>query len=120
MSEIKPRQWFRARLRWAVLQEGHGLYQWREAERIFLSDDRDTAFQQALRIGYAGEYSLSPAPDQKRAATIDCRFAEVEYLEELGMGRTAFEVYLGERPASEVIGFDHQFDPAAHVPGPIF
>jgi hypothetical protein len=120
MSEIKPRQWFQARLRWAVLEEGHGLYRWREAEHIFISQDRETAFQEALRIGYAGEYSLAPAPDQKDAPTIDCRFAEVEYLEELGMGRTAFEVYLGEKPACEAIGFDTEFDPAAHVPAPIF
>jgi hypothetical protein len=117
---MKPRQWFQARLRWAVLEEGHGLYQWREAEHIFLSEDRETAFQEALRIGYAGEYSLIPAADQKPTPIIDCRFAEVEYLEELGMDRTAFEVFLGERPASEVIGFDHEFDPAAHVPAPIF
>lgn len=83
------------------------------------SEDRDAAFQEALRIGYAGEYSLSPAPDQEPAPSFDCRFAEVEYLEELGMGRTSFEVYLGEKSAREAIGFDHQFDPAAHVPEPI-
>ena len=120
MSQVKPRQWFQARLRWAVLEEGHRLYQWREAEHFFLSEDREAAFQEALRIGYAGEYSLIRAPDQKDAPAIDCRFAEVEYLEELGMGRTAFEVYLGEKPAREAIGFEHEFDPAGHVPAPIF
>jgi hypothetical protein len=120
MNEMKPRQWFQARLRWAVLEEGRGLDHWREAEHIFISEDRETAFQEALRIGYAGEYSLIPTADQKDAPTIDCRFAEVEYLEELGMGRTAFEVNLGEKPACEAIGFDHQFDPAARAPGPIF
>ena len=66
MTEMKPRQWFRARLRWAVLEEGRGLDQWREAEHIYLSEDREAAFQEALRIGYAGEYSLSPAPDQEQ------------------------------------------------------
>jgi hypothetical protein len=120
MSEVKPRQWFQARLRWAVLEEVHGLYRWREAEHIFLSEDRETAFQEALRIGYSEEWSVTPTPDQMNAPTIDCRFAEVEYLQELGMGRTAFEVYLGEKPACEAIGFDHEFDPAAHVPGLIF
>ena len=120
MSEMKPRQWFQARLRWAVLEEGQGLYQWREAEHIFLSEDREAAFQQALRLGYADEHSLVPAPDQKPGPAIDCRFAEVVYLEEMGVSPTAFDVYLGERPASERIGFDHQFDPAARVPGPIF
>jgi hypothetical protein len=120
MSEGRPRQWFQARLRWAVLEEGRGLYQWREAEHIFLSEDRDSAFQEVLRIGYAGEWSVCPTREQKDAPTIDCRFAEVEYLEELGMGRTAFEVNLGEKPAGERIEFDHQFDPAAHVPAPMF
>lgn len=120
MSEMKPRQWFQARLRWAVLEEGRGLDHWREAEHIFISEDRESAFQEALRIGYAGEYSLIPAPDQKDTPTFDCRFAEVEYLEELGMGRTAFKVYIGEKPASEAIAFDPEFDPAAHVPDPIF
>jgi hypothetical protein len=117
VNEMKPRQWFQARLRWAVLEEGRGLEHWRQAEHIFLSEDREAAFQEALRIGYAGEYS--PAPDQKPAPSFDCRFAEVEYLEELGMGRTSFEVYLGEEPAREAIGSDHEFDPAAHVPDPI-
>jgi hypothetical protein len=117
---MKPRQWFQARLRWAVLEEGRGLDHWREAEQIFLSEDRETAFQEALRIGYAGEYSLSPAPDQEPAPSFDYRFAKVEYLEELGMGRTSFAVYLGEKPAREAIRFDHEFNPAAHVPGPIF
>lgn len=119
MNEMKPRQWFQARLRWAVLEEGRGLAHWREAEHIFLSEDRESAIQEVLRIGYAGEYSLTPVPDQKPGPSFDCRFAEVEYLEKLGMGRTSFEVYLGEKPAREAIRFDHQFDPAAHVPDPI-
>jgi len=120
MSEGKPRQWFQARLRWAMLEEKWGLYRWREAEYIFLSEDRDTAFQEALRIGRAREHSLIPAPDQRPAPGIDCRFAEVVYLEELGMGRTAFEVYLGEREACEKMGFDHGFHPEAQSPPPRF
>jgi len=119
VNEIKPRRWFQARLRWAVLEEGRGLDHWREAEHIYLSEDREAAFQEALRIGQAGEYSLSPAPDQEPGPSFDCRFAEVEYLEELAVGPTSFEVYLGEKPAREAIGFDHAFDPAAHVPGSI-
>ena len=62
---------------------------------------------------FAGEYSLIPAADQKPTPIFECRFAQVEYLEELGMNRTAFEVFLGERPACESIGFDHEFDPTA-------
>jgi hypothetical protein len=114
MSE--PRQWFEARLRWAVLDEKQGLTHWREAEHIFLSEDRDTAFQEALRIGYAGEFSVFPTMEDKRAPTFDCRFAKVESLEELGMERTAFTVDIGEKPGHEAFGFDHEFDPAAHMP----
>jgi hypothetical protein len=120
VSEPKPRQWFQARLRWAVLEEGRGLDHWREAEHIFLSENRDTAFQEALRLGEAEEYSLIPTKEHKRAPEIDCRFAEVVYLEDLGMGRTAFEVYLGDKAATERIGFDHDFDPAGRVPPTIF
>ena len=119
MSEIRMRQWFQARLRWAVLEEGRGLDHWREAEHIFLSEDRDTAFQEALRLGEAGEYSLCPTPDQKGEPEIDCRFAEVVYLEELGMGRTAFEVWVGDKRATERLAFDHDFNPAGHMPPPI-
>jgi hypothetical protein len=61
----------------------------REAEHTFLSEDRDAAFQEVLRIGAAEEYSLMPTKQDKGAPTIDCRFAEVVYLEERGMGRTA-------------------------------
>jgi hypothetical protein len=120
MSEPKPRQWFQARLRWAVLEEGRGLDHWREAEHIFLSENRETAFQEALRIGEAEEHSLFPTQEQKGAPVIDCRFAEVVYLEERGMGRTAFEVYLGEKKATERIAFDHEFDPAGRMPAEIF
>jgi hypothetical protein len=120
MSEPKPRQWFQTRLRWAVLEEGRGLDHWREAEHIFLSDDRDTAFQEALRIGHAEEHSLVPTQEQKGVPVIDCRFAEVVYLEELGMGRTAFEVYLGDKTATEGIGYNQQFDPDGRVPPTMF
>jgi hypothetical protein len=120
MTEMKPRKWFQARLRWAVLEKGRGLVHWRESERFFLSKDWETAFQEVLRIGYEGEYSVRPAPNQKKAPRLDCRFAEVEYLEELGTDRTSFEVFLGEKPGRETIGFDHEFDPAARVPAPIF
>src|SRR5919108_4648931 len=115
MSEAKPRQWFQARLRWAILEEGRGLTQWREAEHIFLSEDQDTAFQEALRIGYAEEHSLAPTKEQKGVPVIDCRFAEVVYLQEWGSGRTAFQVNLGDKKATERIAFDHEFDPAGQV-----
>lgn len=120
MTEMKPRKWFQARLRWAVLKEGRGLDRWRESEQFFLSEDWETAFQEALRIGYEGECWLNPSPDLQKTPRLHCRFAEVCYLEELGTGRTSFAVFLGEKPARETLGFDHQFDPAGHVPAPVF
>ena len=118
MSTEEPREWFQARLRWAVMEDGHGLVRWREAEHIFLSDSRQAAFQEALRMGRAEEYSL--LPDERNDVAIDCRFAEVVSLEELGTGRTRFEVYLGEKEATERIGFANVFDPEARVPEPTF
>ena len=118
MSEVKAQQWFQARLKWAVMEQGSGLDHWEEAEHIFLSENRETAFQQALRTGWQREHSLTPEAED--VGRIDCRLAEIVYLEELGEGRTAFDVYLGDREATEQIGFDHQFDPAGRVPPPLF
>ena len=120
MTGTNTRKWFQARLRWAVLKEGRGLHRWRESEHFLLSTDRETAFQEALRIGYAGECWLNPTPERRNGPRFHCRFAEVAYLEELGTERTSFQVYLGERPAREASGFDHEFHPAARVPDPIF
>ena len=119
MSTMNPREWFQTRLRWAVMEEGHGLTRWREAEHIFLSENRDAAFQEALRIGHAEECSLIPNQGDD-LPLVDFRFAEVVYLQELGTGRTAFEVYIGEKKADEQIAFDHVFDPEGRVPEPIF
>ena len=49
---MKCRQWYYAQLRWAVMVEGRqGLREWKQAVHLFLSDDREAAFQQALLIG---------------------------------------------------------------------
>src|SRR5208283_3374303 len=50
------KQWYYAQLRWAVMVEGkQGLREWKEAVHIFLGEDEQTAFQQALEIGRLGE-----------------------------------------------------------------
>ena len=54
------RQWFQARLRWAVMEERRGLDHWLEAEHIFQSDSREAAFAEALRIGHSQEYVAVP------------------------------------------------------------
>ena len=79
MSE-RGKQWFQARLRWAVMEEGRGLDHWLEAEHIFQSDSREAAFAEALRIGHSQEYVV--VPDRGRATTFEHRLAEVVYLEE--------------------------------------
>ncbi len=109
--------WFQTRIRWAVMEKARRIYQWRESEYIFLSLNRETAFQEALRIGRKEEHALlrdDGGPD------IECRLAEVVYLEELGAGTTTFEVFLGEREATEPIGYDHVFRPEERVPPPMF
>jgi hypothetical protein len=51
---------------------------------------------------------------------IECRLAEVVYLEELGAEVKAFEVFLGEREVTEELGYDHVFRPEERVPAPMF
>ena len=52
------RQWYYAQLRWAEMVEGkQGLRAWKEAAHIFLSEDEQTAFPQALEIGRPVSYT---------------------------------------------------------------
>jgi hypothetical protein len=57
---MNGRQWYQARLRWAVMEEGCGLDHWREAEHIFQSDSREAAFEEVLRIGRSQECVITP------------------------------------------------------------
>ena len=112
------RQWFQARLRWAVMEEGRGLDHWLEAEHIFQSDGREAAFAEALRIGHSQEYVV--VPDRGRVTTFEYRLAEVVYLEEKGSAPAAFEVSVGTIKATEPLGFEHEFNPDARMPEPAF
>jgi hypothetical protein len=49
---MKPREWYRAEIRWAVMEDKRGLRFWEDAVYFFLSEDRDAAFQHALEIGW--------------------------------------------------------------------
>jgi hypothetical protein len=49
---MKPREWYRAEIRWAVMEDKQGLRSWEDAVYFFLSEDRDAAFQHALEIGW--------------------------------------------------------------------
>src|ERR1051326_5270623 len=111
------RQWFQARLRWAVLEEGRGLNRSREAEHIFQSDSREAAFAEALRIGHSQEYVVVP---DRGGRPFEHRLAEVVYLEEKGPAPTFFDVSLGMIKATESLGFDHEFNPDERMPEPAF
>jgi hypothetical protein len=100
-----------------VQEEGRGNYQWREPEHIFLSENRETAFQEALRIGRKDEHALVR---EERGQDIECWLAEIVYLEELAAEATAFEVFLGEREATEGISYDRVFRPQERVPPLMF
>src|ERR1043166_3978552 len=95
-------QWYQARLRWAVMEEGRGLDHWREAEHIFQSDSREAAFEEALRIGHSQEYVITP--DRPAGPSFEYRLAEVVYLEEHGAAPAGFTIPLAMRPATERIG----------------
>jgi hypothetical protein len=112
------RQWFQARLRWAVMEEGRGLDHWREAEHIFQSDSREAAFAEALRIGHSQEYVV--VPDRGRVTPFEYRLAEVVYLEEKGPAPVTFEVSIGVVKATESLDFDHEFNPDERMPEPAF
>jgi hypothetical protein len=113
---MNGRQWYQARLRWAVMEEGAGLDHWREAEHIFQSDSRKAAFEEALRIGRSQEYVITP--DRPAGPSFEYRLAEVVYLEEHGAAPAGFAIPLAPQPAKERLGFDHEFRPDARIPEP--
>jgi hypothetical protein len=110
-------QWFQARLRWAVMEEGRGLDHWREAEHIFQSDSREAAFAEALRIGHSQEYVMTP--ERAGEPAFEYRLAEVVYLDEKGTAPAGFDVSLGLIRATDPLEFEHEFDPDGRMPEPV-
>ena len=85
---MMSKQWYYAQLRWAVMAEGkEGLREWKEAVYIFLSEDQQTAFQQALKIGRLGEDTHTEGWRE-----VDTRLAEIVRLDCLGSDRTQFQI----------------------------
>jgi hypothetical protein len=110
------KQWYYAQLRWAVMVEGkEGLREWKEAVHIFLSEDEQTAFQQALEIGRFGEDVHTEGRRE-----VETRLAEVVRLDCLGSNQTQFAVRLSSSKASERLPFDHVFKPEEHMPESAF
>jgi len=113
---MRSKQWYYAQLRWAVMVEGkEGLRAWKEAIHIFLSEDEQTAFQQALEIGRLGEDVHTEGRRE-----VETRLAEVVRLDCLGSNSTQFEVRLGSSKAREHLPFEHSFKPEEHMPDPAF
>jgi hypothetical protein len=113
---MTSKQWYSAHLRWAVMVEGkQGLRAWKEAVHIFLSEDEQTAFQQALEIGRLGEDVHTEGRRE-----VETRLAEVVRLDCLGSNQTQFQVRLGSSKAGERLPFDHVFKPEKHMPESAF
>ncbi len=113
---MRSRQWYYAQLRWAVMAEGkEGLRAWKEAVHIFLSENEQTAFQQALEFGRLGEDFHTEGQRE-----VETRLAEVVRLDCLGSNQTHFEVRLGSSKAAERLSFEHVFKPEEHMPEPAF
>jgi hypothetical protein len=113
---MNKQQWYYAQLRWAVMVEGkQGLREWKEAVHIFLSDDRETAFQQALLIGRIDEDF-----HEEGRRLVESRLAEVVRLDCMGANPTEFRVSLGFKRAKEKMPFEHVFHPEETLPEEAF
>lgn len=113
---MNVRQWYYAQLRWAVMVEGkQGLREWKEAVHIFLSDDREAAFQQALLIGRMDEDF-----HEEGTRLVETRLAEVVRLDSLGITPTQFRVNLGSKRTKEELPFEHVFHPEETLPEEAF
>jgi hypothetical protein len=108
--------WYYAHLRWAVMVEGkEGLRHWMESVYIFRSESRETAFRQALEMGYQRE-GLSK--DGRRL--VRHQFAAVLTLDALGQDPWRFQVDLEVKKPEVHLPFEHVFDPAGTEPAPFF
>lgn len=113
------RQWYRARIRWAEMVEGHGIRHWEEGLYLFRSENHDAAFQRALEIGEGGQ-SGATEESRRRTRWIETRLAEVVALDclgpELSEEEEPLEVHWIRLPAMEKIAFEHKFEPAKKMP----
>jgi hypothetical protein len=112
---MKTKVWFHAQIRWAVLVEGNkGLRSWEESAYIFLSEDHETAFRQALDEGRRHEHICKEG--RRLVAT---KLAEIVSLDWY-RSPSEFLVSGGSQKATEYLPFDHTFDPEGSFPPPSF
>jgi hypothetical protein len=109
---MKPREWYQAEIRWAVMVEGkQGLREWEDAVYFFLAEDEEAAFKQALEIGWRERDGR-----EENQRWVEKRLARIVSLQCLGRNQTEFAVQLGCRRATERLPFEHEFDPAGTLP----
>jgi hypothetical protein len=113
---VRAREWYRAEIRWAVMEEGkQGLRDWEDAVYFFLSEDREATFQQALEIGRRERDG-----HEEGRRWVEKRLARIVSLDWLGIDQTEFEVLMGRRRATERLPFDHEFDLEGTAPMSVF
>jgi hypothetical protein len=90
---------------------------WEEGRYLFGSEDRESAFRRALEIGEGGQ-SGGKEETGRRTRWVETRLAEVMTLDGLGeeVEEDPLEVHWMLLPATEKIGFDHEFEPAKREP----
>src|SRR5208337_1459172 len=107
-QKMKTKAWFHAQIWWAVLVEGKkGLRSWEESAYIFLSENHETAFKQALMMGRRHENIRKEG--HRLVAT---KLAEIITLDYYGANPSEFVLVSGgSQKATEYLSFDHIFDP---------
>ncbi|MFY9528357.1 MAG: hypothetical protein WBC04_26140 [Candidatus Acidiferrales bacterium] len=113
---MSKREWFRAKIRWGVMVEGkEGLRCWEESIHVFVSKDRDTAFQHALEIGRQQQTCHTEG-----RRWVEKRLAQVVTLDDLGTDLTEFEEAWCTKKPTEPLGFEYAFDPERTRPDTMF
>ena len=105
------KSWYQAEIRWAVMKEGQGLREWKDAVYFFQSESQDAAFASALAIGYR-ECDVH----EEDGKSVETRLAQILSLACLGSNRTEFGVPVGVKRAMEQMAFEHEFDPEGVAP----
>jgi len=114
---MKSMQWFHAQIRWAVLQEGkRGLLYWKESAYLFLRENHEKAFQQALETGRRHEQFT-----KQGRRLISTRLAEIVTLDRLGSSPPSELLFEARcEKATEYLPFEHVFKPEEAIPPPSF
>jgi hypothetical protein len=109
-------QWYRAEIRWAVMEEGtQGLREWKDAVYFFKSESQEAAFQHALEIGHRDRDA-----HEEDGTWVETRLAQIVSLDWQGANPPEFHVSLGSTRAPERLAFEHVFDPEGMVPLEVF